>query len=72
MADQDRKVWLPLAVLAAALVIWASLLALGTYLDWGDDRPHHDPRKAWIVLGTMGVFLAFWGLALWFRSRRRG
>jgi len=72
MTSQQGKIWLPFAVLAAALIVWAAILALGTYLDWGADQPRHDPRKAWIVLGTMAGFLAFWGLALWFRARRRG
>jgi hypothetical protein len=72
MTSSQRKTWLPLAVLAAALVVWAAVLALGTYLQWGADQSHHDPRKAWIVLGTMAGFLAFWGLALWIRAWRRG
>ena len=71
MTGQRRKAWLFLAVLAAALAVWAAALALGTYLEWGADQPQHDPRKAWIVLGTMAGLLAFWGLALWFRTRRQ-
>lgn len=71
MKDQPSKSWILLAVLAAALVVWAGLLALGTYLDWGADQPRHDLRKVWIVLGTMAGFLALWGGALVLRSRRR-
>ena len=67
--DQRRK-WLPLAILAAALVVWAGVFALGAYLEPGADQPRHDVRKAIIILGSMGVFLAFWGAALWLRSRR--
>lgn len=70
MNDQPRKNWLPFVVLAVALVVWAGLFALGSYLEWGADQPRHDLRKPLIVLGTMAAFLAFWGLALWFRSRR--
>jgi hypothetical protein len=65
------KSWLPLAMLAASLVIWAGLFALGAYLEWGADRPRHDLRKPLIIMGTMAAFLSFWGAALWFRSRRR-
>ena len=68
MNDEQRKRWLPMAVLGAALVLWAILLALGTYLEWGADRPRHDWRKPLIVLGTMAAFLAFWGVALWRRG----
>ena len=46
------------------------LLALGAYLEWGADRPRHDLRKPLIILGCMAAFLAFWGVALWRRSRR--
>jgi membrane protein DedA with SNARE-associated domain len=70
MNDEQRKKWLPLAILAAALVVWAGMLALGAYLEWGADRPRHDLRKPLIVLGSMAAFLAFWGIALWRRARR--
>jgi membrane protein DedA with SNARE-associated domain len=66
-----RKKWLPLAILAAALVVWAIMFAIGAYLEPGADRPHHDARKAFIILVTMGAFLAFWGIALWVRARRK-
>jgi membrane protein DedA with SNARE-associated domain len=71
MSFSSRKSWLAIAVLAAALVIWASLFALGAYLESGADRPRHDYRKPLIILATMAAFLAFWGIALWRRSRRR-
>jgi hypothetical protein len=70
MNEQQRKRWLPLAVLGAALVVWAILLAAGTYLEWGADQPRHDWRKPLIVLGTMTAFLAFWAVALWRRTAR--
>ena len=57
-------------MLAAALIVWAAIFALGAYLEWGADQPRHDLRKPLIILGTMAAFLAFWGLALWVRSRR--
>ena len=60
----------PLAWLALALVVWAALFALGAYLELGADSPNHDLRKPLIIMGCMGVFLLFWGAALWLRSRR--
>ena len=65
-----RKSWLPLALLASALVLWAGLFAAGAYLNLGADRPDRDFRKPLIILGCMAGFLTFWGVALWLRSRR--
>jgi hypothetical protein len=65
------KTWLPLAVIAVALVVWAALLALGAFLELGADQPRHDFRKPMLVLGAMAVFLAVWGLALWLRYHRQ-
>ena len=70
MSDDRTKPWLPFAVLAAALVIWASLFALGAYLEWGADQPRRDLRKPLIILATMAAFLSLWGLALWLRRCR--
>jgi type VI protein secretion system component VasK len=70
MADDRRKLWLPLGLLAGALVVWAGLFALGAYLEWGADQPRHDIRKPIIVMGTMAAFLALWGVALLVRARR--
>jgi membrane protein DedA with SNARE-associated domain len=71
MDDKQRRKWLPLAILAVALVVWAGLFALGAYLELGADQPRHDLRKPLIVLGCMAAFLAFWGVALWRRARRK-
>ncbi len=70
MNDQERKKWLPLAVLAAALVVWTALLALGAFLQLGAVRPRHDWTKSLAMLGVLWIFLAGWGLALWLRARR--
>jgi membrane protein DedA with SNARE-associated domain len=67
---ETRKKWLPLIILAAALVAWAGVFALGAYLEPSADKPIHDWRKPLIVLGSMAAFLAFWGVALWRRERR--
>ena len=71
MGIESRKKWLPLAILAAALVVWAGLFAIGAYLQLGDDNPQHDLRKPLIILGTMAAFLALWGVALAIRSRNQ-
>jgi membrane protein DedA with SNARE-associated domain len=69
-AETPRK-WLPFAILAGALVLWAGVFALGAYLEPSADKPVHDLRKPLIIMGTMGAFLAFWGIALWRRARRQ-
>jgi len=70
--DKDaRKKWLPLAILAVALIVWAGLFALGAYLEPGADLPRHDLRKPLVILGSMAAFLSLWGLALWARARRK-
>jgi hypothetical protein len=71
VSPETRKKWLPLAILAVALVVWAGMFALGAYLQPGADHPVRDIRKPAIVLASMAAFLAFWGLALWLRSRRK-
>jgi hypothetical protein len=70
MDNISRKIWLPLAILAAALVAWAGLFAAGAYFELGADQPRHDVRKPLIIMGAMAAFLAFWGLALWMRRGR--
>jgi hypothetical protein len=70
MTTNRPSIWLPLAVLAAALLLWAGLFAAGAYLEMGVDRPRHDLRKPLIIMGAMATFLSLWGLALWSRSRR--
>jgi hypothetical protein len=70
MNTSRPKIWLPLGLLAAGLVIWAGFFALGAYLQVGADLPRHDLRKPLIIMGSMAIFLSFWGLALWIRARR--
>ena len=70
MDPSIRKNWLPLGLLAVALLVWASIFALGAYLQVGADQPRHDLRKPLIILGSMAIFLSLWGLALWKRVRR--
>jgi hypothetical protein len=70
MGSDYRKIWLPLGVLAVALLLWAGMFATGAYLQLGADAPRHDFRKPLIIMGSMAVFLSLWGLALWARARR--
>ena len=70
MDNSPRKIVLPLAILAAALIAWAALFAAGTYFELGVDNPRHDVRKPLIILAGMLTFLALWGIALWRRSRK--
>lgn len=70
MASNLQKKWVPLAILAAALLVWAGIFAAGAYLEIGADRQRHDIRKPLIVMGSMVIFLSLWGLALWKRARR--
>ena len=70
MDAEVRKKWLPFAILAAALVVWAGAFALGAYLEPSADQPVRYVRKPLIIMGTMAAFLTFWGVALWRRTRR--
>jgi hypothetical protein len=70
LKSTPRNTWRPIALLAAALVIWAGLFAAGAYLNLGADRTSRDVRKPLIILGCMATFLTFWGTALWLRARR--
>jgi hypothetical protein len=71
---QTTKWWWPIAVIAVALLVWGAMFALGAYLDLGSERPREGNArgllKGLIVMGCTLAFLAFWGLALWNRSRR--
>jgi hypothetical protein len=71
MNEDERRQWLPLILLATALVVWASFLALGAVLQWGDERRPGSAIKGLAILSGMCVFLAAWGVALWYRSRRK-
>jgi hypothetical protein len=78
MADNSpkRKLyrWLPLAIIAGGLLLWGGMFALGAYLELGSERPAEDSSRALlkglITIGCTLAFLAFWGIALWNRSRR--
>lgn len=72
--DEPARRWWPIALIAIVLLVWGGMFALGAYLELGSERPDRDGSRAWqkglIVMGCTLAFLAFWGLALWGRSRR--
>jgi hypothetical protein len=70
MNTKRPKTWLPLIFLGVSLLIWAAFFALGAYLQVSTDLPRHDLRKPLIIMGSMAIFLSFWGLALWLRARK--
>lgn len=66
----QRKPWLPIILLATALVVWAGLFAAGAYFNLGADQPQRDLRKPLIIVGCMTAFLMLWGIALWRRNSK--
>ena len=70
MVEKPNRRWLPLVLIAGALVVWGLLLAWGAYLAPAAGNPGHDRRKLWVVAATTGGFLALWALALWMGRRR--
>jgi hypothetical protein len=64
MNDNRSQGRLPLAILVTALVAWTAMLALGAYLQLGGDQPRHDLRKPLVILASIGIFLAVWGIAV--------
>ena len=55
---------------ALALVI-VGVLAWGLFHAYGAYSFNHDLRRGLIVFGSVLAFLAFWGLLLWNRGRRK-
>jgi hypothetical protein len=71
MSDKQRTSrWMFIGLLVA-LLVWAGLLALGAFLQLGADHPRRDLGRPIVVFGSMCVFLALWGWALWLRSQRK-
>lgn len=61
-----RQRWLPIIVIMSGLVIWAVVHAVGAYRS---GRGNLAVLKALFVLVSMSVFLASWGVLLWYRNR---
>ncbi len=54
-----------IGLIMAALLVWASYLAIGAYYF------NRNPWRPILVLGCMVVFVGWWLLLLWARSRRK-
>lgn len=70
MSSEERNQWLPVLVIAGALLAWGLLLAVGAYLAPGDSGAGHDLRRLWFVAGMTGAFLLLWAGVLWARARK--
>ena len=55
---------LMIGLIMAALLVWATYLAIGAYYY------NLNPWRPVLVLGCMVVFVGWWLLLLWARSRR--
>ena len=62
-SDQRQRA-IPYIVIA--LIVWGTLLAVGTFVFRGE----YDFRKPLIVLACVWLFVGFWGLMLWVHRRR--
>ena len=71
MTTDKKQTWLPVALIAGALLIWMGLLAAGAYwapvglADGGEGPQKGDFRKLWVVSATTGCFLLLWGFVLY-------
>jgi type VI protein secretion system component VasK len=70
MSSEEKNQWLPVLVIAGALLAWGLLLAVGAYLAPGDAGAGRDFRKLWVVAAMTGAFLLLWGGVLWVRARK--
>ena len=62
-----RRQWLGIMVIMLALVLWAVVHAWGAYQS---QQGKLAVLKGLLVLGSMAIFLAFWGALLWLRQRK--
>ncbi len=53
-----------LALIMGGLVAWSLYVAVGAYLY------NYNPWRVVVILGCASLFVGFWSLALWNRSRR--
>lgn len=73
MKPKSNERWLPVLVIAGALLGWMGILAAGAYWAPVGEREGGDFRKLWVVAATTGGFLLLWGLVLLrFNKSRRG
>ncbi len=64
MATEKNQTWLPVALIAGALIVWMGLLAGGAYWAPGGEGEGRDFRKLWVVAATTGGFLVMWAFVL--------
>ncbi len=72
MTTEKHQKWLPVALIAGALIAWMGLLAAGAYwapVGLAEDGAtgsanSGDFRKLWVVAATTGGFLLLWGFVL--------
>ena len=70
MKPQQNQTWLPVALIAGALLGWMGLLAFGAYSAPGGQDEGGDFRKLGVVAATTGGFLLLWGVVLLARRRK--
>jgi len=67
MSTEKNQIWLPVALIAGALIGWMGLLAAGAYwapVGEADGADGGDTRKLWVVAATTGGFVLLWALVL--------
>jgi len=64
MTSDQKKLWLPILLIAAALLAWGTILGVGAYLSPTGKYAGADHRKFLILAATTGGFLLFWGLVM--------
>ncbi len=64
MSTEKNQTWLPVALIAGALIVWMGLLAAGAYWAPVGEGKGGDFRKLWVVAATTGGFLLLWGFVL--------
>lgn len=64
MKTETNQTWLPVLIIAGALLGWMGILAAGAYWAPVGEREGGDFRKLWVVAATTGGFLLLWGIVL--------
>ena len=70
MTSNQNKTWLPILLIAGALVAWGAVLGVGAYLEPIGKEAGADWRKSLVLAVTTGGFLLLWGLALAVRAAK--
>lgn len=65
MSNEKNKIWLPVILIAVAILAWMSILAAGAYWAPNGDGEGGDIRKIGVVAGTTGLFFLLWGFVLY-------